>query len=130
MRWIATVAALLLALAGTAHAQIVYKCVGKSGKTEYSSWPCKPGQITHQAISAPPEPVRRYVPPPRATPSTHGQVNYFSSPTEAQQERAARDAACHQAKRERETTLARVGLKRTFDLLRRLDDNVRSACVG
>lgn len=127
MRWIA--AAMALVLCGTAHAQVVYKCAGRNGQVEYSSWPCKPGQVTRQAIPAPPDPVRRYEPPPAPVSVSHfGQVNHFPSPSRARQERASRALACASAKQHRESTLASVGLKRNFDLLRRLDDAVRAAC--
>jgi hypothetical protein len=130
MRWIAATLALLLCQA--APAQIVYKCVGKDGRTEYSSWPCKAGQRTHQAIAAPPDPVTRYVPPsPRQSAAVSSRVTHnFVAPGPVQQARAAREAACQQARRDRDGTLARVGLKRNFDLLRRLDDTVRNACGG
>ncbi|HEY1142188.1 MAG TPA: hypothetical protein VGE88_18580 [Lysobacter sp.] len=41
---------------------------------------------------------------------------------------APRPSACEMAKSERDITLERVGLKRTFDLLSRLDEQVRKAC--
>jgi len=37
-------------------------------------------------------------------------------------------AACDAAKASRESTLAAVGMRRTYDLLQRLDNNVREAC--
>lgn len=38
------------------------------------------------------------------------------------------DAACQRARRHRDATLERVGLKRTYDLLRSLNDEVARAC--
>lgn len=38
------------------------------------------------------------------------------------------DAACQRARRQRDETLERVGLKRTYDLLRALNDEVARAC--
>lgn len=38
------------------------------------------------------------------------------------------DAACQRARKHREQTLAAVGLKRTYDLLRILNDEVARAC--
>lgn len=38
------------------------------------------------------------------------------------------DAACQRARRHRDETLERVGLKRTYDLLRALNDEVARAC--
>ncbi|HEY4529761.1 MAG TPA: hypothetical protein VIG97_05455 [Luteimonas sp.] len=40
----------------------------------------------------------------------------------------AKPDACQAARARREKTLQRVGLKRTFDLLRKLDDEVWAAC--
>jgi hypothetical protein len=45
-------------------------------------------------------------------------------------ERAQRKANCQHAKDRRDETLERVGLNRTFELLRQLDENVASACKG
>lgn len=130
MRWIAVMAA--LAVAAPSQAQVVYKCTGKSGATEYSSWPCKAEQRTVKAIAAPPDPVQRYAPPVH-TPApalTYGQTNHFYTPTQAASLRSIRQARCKAAKDERERTLASVGLKRNFDLLRRLDDVVNQNCAG
>lgn len=44
--------------------------------------------------------------------------------------RAAAPSACEAAKARRKATLDRVGLKRTFDLLSRLDGEVWDACKG
>ena len=44
--------------------------------------------------------------------------------------RAAAPSACEAAKAKRKATLDRVGLKRTFDLLSQLDNEVWSACKG
>jgi hypothetical protein len=41
---------------------------------------------------------------------------------------SAADNRCRTAKARREAKLASVGLKRTFDLLRKLDDAVYEAC--
>lgn len=41
---------------------------------------------------------------------------------------AVKPSACEAAKANRDRTLERVGLKRTFDLLSRLDEQVRNAC--
>ncbi|KFN45025.1 hypothetical protein N789_03110 [Arenimonas oryziterrae DSM 21050 = YC6267] len=43
-------------------------------------------------------------------------------------DRDPRLARCAHAKEQRDTTLARIGLKRTFDLLRALDREVEIAC--
>ena len=41
-----------------------------------------------------------------------------------------RRAKCKAAKSARESTLRAVGLSRTYDLLQKLDEQVREACQG
>ena len=41
-----------------------------------------------------------------------------------------RRAKCNAAKSARESTLRAVGLARTYDLLQKLDEQVREACKG
>ena len=52
----------------------------------------------------------------------------WSGPSEHEHQRAAARLRCESAKENRERTLKIVGLRRTFDLLRQLDDSVREAC--
>jgi hypothetical protein len=110
---------------------MVYRCESRSGAISLQSQPCAPGERTTRAVPAPPdiEPVRRpytEVRPP-AGPVNYGQINTVHA---GNNERAQRERECAQARRSREDTLERVGLKRTYDLLQRLDEMVRRACSG
>ena len=75
-------------------------------------------------------PRRQYSPQVQqqvTTGNNYGQVIY-NTPTPG--ERDQRRANCQQARANREATLTRVGLARTHDLLRQLDDAVYEACKG
>jgi hypothetical protein len=110
---------------------MVYRCEGRSGSISLQSQPCAPGERTTRAVPAPPdiEPA-----PPRYTTSrrsdgavNNGQIIHVQS---GGNEGAQRTRACAQARREREDTLERVGLNRSYDLLQQLDAMVRRACKG
>ena len=138
MKRIFTLAMLLLAF--DAHAQQVHKCVGRSGGVAYQSQPCGDAQTTVRSWKAPPDPVSE---PPSSIPATasrqkHGNAAATVAPARRKHRRvmgasipvenSGNSRACVSAKATRTRTLERVGLKRTFDLLRRLDDAVHSAC--
>jgi hypothetical protein len=111
----------------TAQSSMVYRCVSRNGEVSFQSEPCAPDQKTTRAIHAPPELVRRtptYSQP--AGPQTR--MNSYTYPSVAQTERDRRARQCERAKQEREATLARIGLARTYDLLQRLDAMVNEAC--
>ncbi len=114
-----------------ANMPMVYRCEGRSGAISLQSQPCAAGERTTRAVPAPPdiEPVRRpnieVRAPDRAV--NIGQTNRFHA---GDHERAQREWQCAQARRSREDTLELVGLKRTYDLLQRLDDMVQRACRG
>lgn len=123
---------LLAAFAMPATAQVVYKCVGKGGKVEYTSFPCGKHQKTVKAVTAVPEPVRRYpqpAQPPVASQPYAGQSNNFYAPAAPTQREIAQQK-CQSAKEWRQIELDRLGLRRTFDILRQLDDYVAQQCKG
>lgn len=109
---------------------MVYRCVDRAGAVSLQSQPCGPDQRTTRAVPAPPdvEPVRQRLPArPTKSPSA---VYYYAGPSEAEQRRAQVEARCGIARREREQTLQRIGLRRTYDLLQQLDAMVTAACKG
>ena len=129
----------MLMLAFDAHAQQVHKCVDRSGQVAYQSDPCSQVQTTVRIWEARPDPVpdRPSLPvaaprPPAASAypkartgrASTGRTTGASIPVE----NAGNSRACQAAKATRDRTLERVGLKRTFDLLRRLDEAVHRAC--
>ena len=137
MKRIFTLAMLMLAF--DAHAQQVHKCVDRSGNVAYQSDPCSQTQTTARTWEAMPDPVpdrpslpvaAQRIPAGNVYPRTTtgrastGRTTGASIPVE----NAGNSRACLAAKATRDRTLERVGLKRTFDLLRRLDNAVHSAC--
>lgn len=137
MKWIFSLATLSLAF--SAHAQQVHKCVDHRGNVAYQSQPCADSQTTARTWEAQPDPVsdRPAVPvaePRRSTqngyPKTKGRRSKAGGASGAAipVENSGNSRACEAAKATRVRTLERVGLKRTFELLRRLDDAVNRAC--
>jgi hypothetical protein len=123
---------LLFAAAFGANAQAIYKCVGSNGAVSYQSSPCTAGakvakSINYTVAPAALSPRVPYVAQRPASSQYSSSSNYVSP---SYDEKAQRKANCQYAKDDREATLDRVGLNRTFDLLRQLDDNVASACKG
>ncbi len=108
---------------------MVYRCVDRANGVSFQSQPCGPGQRTTRAIPAPPEPEPvRPRQPSRANVSAP--ESYSSSWAPGNDERARRRAQCANARQDREETLRRIGLRRTYDLLQRLDTVVNEACKG
>jgi hypothetical protein len=98
----------------------VYRCVGTGGAVAFQSMPCEGTQRTTR-----PEPARR---PQRQESQAVNQYSYVASrSTDMRDQQRAR---CNVAKQQRDQTLERVGLARTYDLLRRLDEMVYEACKG
>lgn len=126
------VGVLLFAAAFSADAQAIFKCVGSKGAVSYQSTPCTSGATTAKTINyiampATSGPRAPYVTPQPASNAYRPTSAYVSPDYDS---RAQRKANCQYAKDNREATLDRVGLNRTFDLLRQLDENVASACKG
>lgn len=113
---------------------VIYKCVDRSRNVTFQNEPCP---ATHATRST------RVYTDPGYNPDLARKV---ADDERAVQRRKAENAAagsysfgrpgqerpevlrCRAARRERDETLQRVGLKRTYDLLRRLDDKVYEAC--
>jgi hypothetical protein len=108
---------------------MVYRCVGKGGAVSLQSQPCAPDQRVTRAIYAPPE-VERIRRPTVFASVPRQSSSYGSGPSAADDQRSQRQAVCANAKASREDTLRIVGLKRTYDLLQRLDAMVNEACKG
>jgi len=133
--------ALALLFPVAASAQQVYKCV-KGKDVSYQSAPCGPTQTVARQWDATPDPE------PTADQIAQREATRKQGAAESAQLRraagtnqtrstgrssnrtsiSAADARCNAAKERRANKLEAVGLKRTFDLLRKLDDAVHSAC--
>lgn len=135
------VLALIAGLAGPVLAQSLHQCVDKRGHVSLTSAPCPAGHKTQKVVDATPERIS----PERAAHleqrrrqeaahsaylrklAGHGSARY-RSPQPAARASDDRSSRCEAAKARRTTTLERVGLRRTHDLLRQLDDAVYRAC--
>lgn len=136
---------LFLVLSATAQAQALYKCVGKGGAVSYQSQPCALTTKVAKVYDATPEPYSaarearleqqrinqerdaRELSRMAGTDQTASTVVYQTS-RESPRDRQRRE--CAYAKSEREETLKTVGLARTIELLRSLDEMVYTACKG
>jgi hypothetical protein len=115
----------------------VYKCKGSDGVVAFQSQPCASGAEMLDRIAATPdtaadiswartkqlEAIRRSR--QMAELASDGARGYGSAGTVDE-----RRARCNAAKAARDDTLRRVGLARTYELLQRLDNQVREACKG
>ena len=83
-----------------------------------------------KAIHAPPErePVRSVARVDFAQARANSANAQYARISQSNSSQDRRDFACAQARRQREDTLERVGLARTYDLLQRLDEMVDQAC--
>lgn len=112
-------------------AQTVQKCVAKDGHVILTSDECGMGERLAGRWDATPEPEPEAVPAARSAAArarASGTARPASHATTGRPRSKAGAKRCETARAKRERTLERVGLKRTFDLLRRLDDEVRAAC--
>ena len=129
----------LLAFGTAAPAQTIYKCKGAKGAISYQTDPCGPEASTSS--------VKTYQPvydDPRAAArlrrieaerdalqtSNNGVVVNNYGYASGSDPRGAKRAQCASAKAYRQATLDNVRLRRTYDLLQRLDDQVNRACAG
>lgn len=134
MRLLLFVAALLAP--ALVSAQAVYKCRNAKGEAVYQSQPCEGGKLPEKAWSGDyrqptnAELWQRYLIDQRwqqqqqAERSRTSTASFVGSVPRFDQ----RESRCSIAKAERARTLDRVGLKRTYDLLSRLDAMVYEAC--
>lgn len=120
---------LLLSTTVTAQAQQVYKCA--SGvDVVYQSPPCEGSQRMLKQWDATPGPTTPAVRQAAAEPKSSARPVRSSAARgrNAGPRLDPAEARCRAAKTRREAKLQAVGLKRTFDLLRKLDDAVHMAC--
>jgi len=141
--WILLVMVLVasVAVASVASAQQVYKCVDGEN-VSYQSAVCDAAQVVARQWNATPEPEPsaeelRQLQLKReqgriesawlSRAAGTGPVRSVRSGRQSGNVRS-RPSRCDNAKARREAKLESVGLKRTFDLLRKLDDTVHEAC--
>jgi hypothetical protein len=121
---------LLCLFPGLASAGTLYRCVGGGGQVSYLATPCAAGQRMDRSIEFTP------VPDSPALATSKRQRAAFAAGRSASKSRRGgatsrpRIDPCVQARAKREQALERLGLKRTFTDLSRLDGPVRTACRG
>ena len=136
------IAIVLAAMAAQpAWGQQVHKCIGAKGAVSYQSQPCSISEKPAKTWDATPEP-----PPTNAElwrqhhareqgkrdsaylRSLAGRTTATASGASIPIIASRDPSACEAAKSSRARTLEAVGIRRTHDLLRSLDDAVRKAC--
>ena len=151
MRRIVTAACMAAAFQlGAAHAQTLYKCTSRAGNS-YQQTPCAaPSRMLESMVTAPePAPsaaqlaerfrkaeqdrvesafLSHLAGTDRSSIPARG-GRYVRSPSRVARRDSSGDA-CRLAKATRKATLQAVGLGRTYDLLRTLDEAVATACTG
>jgi hypothetical protein len=129
----------LLAVAH-ANAQVVYKCADDKGRVAYMSQVCDgtshivdvydttpESRAQQRAASA--ELERRTAQADRLS-EIAGTNRQLSTSSPGQSRVDARRMECLRAKEPRESTLRAVGMAKTYDLLRKIDETVYEACKG
>ena len=116
---------------GLASAGTLYRCVSANGQVSYLATPCAAGQRMDRSIEfvpVPDSPVMASTGRKRSA-SASGRSMSRSRRSGGSASRSAVDP-CQQAKAKRQQALERLGLKRTYADLSRLDEPVRKACRG
>ena len=131
-------------LAASPHSDTLYKCVSSAGAVSIQQAPCTGKDKTAWQRDAPPE----YVSPDEQARHNRERLQHDQDAhelsrragTDQQQSyittyqpldrRSIQESACQQAKSNRDAVLKQVGLHRTYDLLRSLNDAVFEACHG
>lgn len=124
--------------------RLLHKCIAPNGTSSFQDTPCAPTSRTVWSRKVVPESLhaatgsqspsekrpRKTDVPARSQRSEGDNTARLARNSRAPSDQDRRQARCTAAKAQRETALARIGLKRTFDLLRALDRDVEIACQG
>lgn len=117
-----------------ATAQEIHTCIDAKGIRSYQNLPCDPGQRTASVRSYEAKPEDPAVAARSA--AIQQEMDRRNRPSgkatvvRTATRRPSGPTPCQAAKAKREATLKRVGLKRNFDLLSRLDSEVWEVCKG
>lgn len=127
-------AGIALLAAAQASAQEIHTCIDAKGIRSYQNLPCDPGQRTASVRSYEAKPEDPAVAARSA--AIQQEMDRRNRPSgkatvvRTATRRPAGPTPCQAAKAKREATLKRVGLKRNFDLMSRLDSEVWDVCKG
>ena len=120
--------------AAQATAQEIHTCIDAKGSRSYQNLPCDAGQRTASVRSYEVKPDNPAL--AARTLAIQQEMDRRNRPSakaaviRTANRRASGPTPCQAAKVKREAILKRVGLKRNFDLLSRLDSEVWDVCKG
>jgi len=123
---------LMMACMADASGETLYRCVDAANHVSYQSAPCARGARLDGVTNYVPEPVapsQRKAKPSRPPRPAHGVASSAGSIGSRRAPRRESDP-CELAKQRRQAQLQRLGLKRTYDDLSRIDAAVWQACHG
>jgi len=113
------------------HAENLYRCVDGRGRASYQSQACPVGNRTDRVIEFTPDPIaKRAMTPSRASRASLKTVSHQSANGSARGRSDKTADACDRAKAKRAAQLQKLGLKRTYDDLSRIDAAVWKVCQG
>ncbi len=121
---------LLCMCPGLASAGTLYRCVGANGQVSYLATPCAAGQRMDRSIEFAPVPDSPVLAASGRPHPASAKGRSISKSRRGGTVSRPRVDPCVQAKAKREQALERLGLKRTYADLSRLDEPVRKACGG
>jgi hypothetical protein len=127
----------LLAASSPALGSELFRCIDPAGAVTWQDRPCGAGsrltktiavaEADRQADGASAGSSKATVAKPKASKST-GRTTAGSTGGAKRDSRARQRERCKAARAERDRKLEALGLSRTFEQLRALDDNVRAVC--
>ena len=121
--------ALLLLLAGPAPAETLYRCIARDGAVSYQALPCSASARLDRVVEYRLEPVANVArSPARPALTRRGSRPGPRTATAGHISRTTAADRCRAARARRDAALERLGLKRTYVQLSRLDAGVRAAC--
>lgn len=109
----------------------LYRCVSRSGHVSYQAMSCPSDQRTDRRIEFTwePAPAAATVRRSERTAAVGAKSRVARTPV-IRSNREPKASPCAHAKAQRERELERLGFKRTFDDLSRIDAKVRAVCKG
>jgi len=122
---------LLLLPAAAAQAGTIHRCVGADRQVSYQAAQCPPGQRLDRTIAFEPESAPAPVAESsrsNAKPRSARRSGYAGGGARHAKRQPTASDRCHAAREQREAALRKLGLKRTYEDLGRLDAPVRAAC--
>lgn len=132
--FIRAVALLALGAAQPGHAETLNRCIGPQGSVSYQNTACGPGSRLDRTLDYRPDASQAVSPESRLYRYQPLYRSYSSRSRNRGRQHGATtstpSAICSAAKDRRRAELERIGLRRTFDQLSRLDATVREACHG